>query len=154
MHEFRITKYDPKKRDTDGSYLDQEEWTCFSEVGGKLTLDEYEKVESAYINTAIDFISKSGIVSLRITGLEENMNESGFSENDEVWLSSLPKILSSILRDLFWCRLESERGFIHFGWDYYMYVGVSEISQSAFSSASDRGLFVEEFTSPYHPEEC
>jgi hypothetical protein len=36
LFSWRITKYDPVKRDADGSYLDHEEWTCFSAVGTKV----------------------------------------------------------------------------------------------------------------------
>ncbi|MBP1917484.1 hypothetical protein [Lederbergia galactosidilytica] len=47
MNSWRITKYDPVKRDADGSYLDLEEWTCFSEVGTKVSIEEYQITEES-----------------------------------------------------------------------------------------------------------
>jgi hypothetical protein len=35
------------------------------------------------------------------------------------------------------------------GYDFYMYIGVPRVEESALSAASDLGLFVEEFESPY-----
>lgn len=45
LNSWRITKYDPLNRDADGIYLDLEEWTCFSEVGTKVSMAEYEVTE-------------------------------------------------------------------------------------------------------------
>lgn len=43
-------------------------------------------------------------------------------------------------------------GFVHFGYDYYMYVGVETPCPQAQRLAAQLGLFVEEMRSPYHPE--
>ncbi|MBO1511363.1 hypothetical protein [Metabacillus bambusae] len=44
MYSWRVTKYDPLIRDVDGSYLNDEEWTCFSELGTKISIEEYLKM--------------------------------------------------------------------------------------------------------------
>ena len=68
-------------------------------------------------------------------------------------LGQLGFVIPSILREEFWCRLEGEGCFLHFGHDYYMYVGVPVPCPESQKLASRLGLFVEEFASPYHPEE-
>ena len=51
MQYFRVTKYDPKKRDDNDLYLDQEEWTS----PGQVPNDEYLVVEAKYIDAAKAF---------------------------------------------------------------------------------------------------
>jgi hypothetical protein len=48
------------------------------------------------------------------------------------------------------CRLQADHGFVHFRWDYYMYLGVPRPCPVAERTASELGLYVEEFASPYH----
>lgn len=55
----RIMKYDPLKRNEKGAYL-EDEWTSFSDVGKVfsgvvLTLDEYQEMESKYVEAAYFF---------------------------------------------------------------------------------------------------
>lgn len=59
MYCWRITKYDPNKRDKDGLFL-EESWTSFSDVGritsgSRLTVNEYIQVEEAYIK-AVEYL--------------------------------------------------------------------------------------------------
>jgi len=57
------------------------------------------------------------------------------------------------LREAIWCKLEAEgRFYIHFGWDYYMYIGSDKSSADAIQLATSDGLFVEDFISPYLTE--
>ena len=70
MFEFRVTKYDPKKRNEAGHYL-LAEWTCFSEVGDSVCLEEYERVEGAYLQSAIDFARVWSAEGFTISGLED-----------------------------------------------------------------------------------
>jgi len=67
-------KYNPKFRGEDGYYTLKEEWTCPSQIGkiidGKeFTLDEYLRVETAYINTVLTFLHECGLSTLRILQL-------------------------------------------------------------------------------------
>ena len=154
MNEYRVTKYNPENRNDHGHYLDKEEWTEFCEVGKKVSLEEYTNIETAYIESAVDFISGSGIREFKVVALEDSSGQSKYKDNDVVPVAALESVIRSLLRGEFWCRLESDLGFIHVGWDYYMYVGVSSIGSSAIERAQNRGLFVETFNSPYHPENC
>ncbi len=154
MHQFRVTKYDPAHRDTTGAYL-LDDWTSSSDVGRvfggtTLTPERYQAVEDAYVSTALSFLSESGISHLRVAGLESRPpTKDAPSEGDEVSLEALEVVLRGLLRERFWCRLEAANGFIHVGWDYYMYVGVPQGCPAASAAASAQGLFVESFPSPY-----
>ena len=154
MYEFRITKYDPNKRNKLGHYLDANEWTCFSDVGKSVSLEEYEAIEKAYILSVIDLFLNAGISYLKIKGFENYHKHSDLKENEVILMADLSSELQSVLRNEFWCMFESEKGFVHFGYDYYMYVGVSEINNLLIDKIRNRRLFVEEFVSPYHEENC
>ena len=153
MLEFRVTKYNPKNRNEAGSYL-LDEWTCFSEVGESVSLEEYKKVEEAYLQSAIDFARIWSSGGFTISGLEDHNENTQLVEGQQMTANDLPCVLRSILRNEFWCRLESLDGFIHVGHDYYMYMGVPKIDRGIIATVYERGLFVEDVTSPYHPEKC
>jgi hypothetical protein len=155
MKQFRVTKYDPKHRDARGAYT-QEEWTSYSDIGKSVTKEEYEKVETAYIETALKFLTEQGIAELKITCLERHgdSREANRSLSDGTTIKTdfLVPVLRGILREHYWAKLESKNAFLHFGWDYYMYIGVPDVPQQAPEYAARNGLFVEEFESPYRGE--
>ncbi|MGZ0707309.1 hypothetical protein ACWPKO_03105 [Coraliomargarita sp. W4R53] len=149
MKELRVTKYNPLKRDSSGAYLNEGEWTSFSEVGTSVSKEEYEKIEQAYIDSALNIVSDS---ELQLKGLEGDYDDPQLIEGGRVKGNGIEQVLRKLLREECWCRLESESAFIHVGWDYYMYVGASKIDESTLKMIEDRGLYPEDFTSPYHPE--
>lgn len=154
MNEYRITKYDPALRDSTGAYT-KKEWTMFTDIGRSfqgvvLTKSEYERVEDAYVQAALAFLTEGGLAELTIEGLENPQKKKlEFSEGSILSLNQVGDVIRRLLRDEFWCRLEGNGGFVHIGWDYYMYVGVSHPCPSAEKLADDVGLYVEEFKSPY-----
>lgn len=150
MNQYRITKYNPNNRNEQGQYQDTDEWTGFKEVGERLSLQAYELVEAAYIESALEIMTMGGVSQLTVAGLEDHAKVSGLKEGDSLRLDDLGVVLRSLLREAFWCRLESDRGFIHIGWDFYMYVGAQRVSPVALKRAEQRGLYVEVMTSPYH----
>ena len=55
------------------------------------------------------------------------------------------------LREAIWCRLEGVDGFyVHFGYDYYMYVGSERADEAPRDLPS--GIFAEQMGSPYSRE--
>lgn len=168
IHGWRITKYNPAFRDESGAYL-KDDWTSISEVGNlfdgkRLTVEEYHRVESAYVSTALDFLLAADIKSLKVNSLEKNnlpnaerrhiadipYNPKSLRNSTNVSGEILASICRLVLREVIWCRLESELGFyIHFGWDYYMYVGSLISSKEAIENGKANGLFIEEMMSPY-----
>jgi len=153
VHEYRVTKYNPEIRGQSGAYT-KVEWTFFRQIGQTfsgvlLTSDEYERVEEAYIQAALSFLRESGLLSMSVAGLENPRTQPLDFQNDSVLpLDRIGEIIRRILREEFWCRLERSEGFIHFGWDYYMYVGVPHPCPTAEARAAELGLYVEEFASP------
>ena len=150
MWQFRITKYDPNKRNDLGHYLDIDEWTEFSEVGKKISLEEYEAIEGLYLDAAYELISKSGIKFLNLIGLENYKKLCPYAENDQIDISNIRDVVRSLLRTEYWAKLESQEGFIHIGYDFYMYVGTKDFDESAICKIADSGLYVEQMSSPYN----
>ncbi len=161
MQGYRITKYNPSYFAASGAYL-KDEWTSISDVGkvfadGTLTLAEYQKVEDVYLTTVRIFADAAGINSLHVVGLEihDAMPQGRLEEGQNVSVPQAVEICREMLRERpVWCRLENEEGFyVHIGYDYYMYIGVSANThiQQAVESVKKLGLFVEKhWPSPYH----
>lgn len=159
MKQYRVTKYEPQKRNERGEYL-VDDWMSICDVGkefngGKLTRIEYDRIECAYIDIAVQMLTKAGVQSLVLKGVE---NYSGFSQEDlgirdgqEIKVTQLGPYMRAIVQERFWGRLEGEGAFLHFGYDFYMYVGVpAACPDSLVAAARKRGIFVESFTSPYN----
>ena len=158
MIEYRVSKYNPAFRDMDGRYL-RDEWTAVSDIGRSfggavLTREDYQRVEDAYVATALGFLREAGCASLAVVGLENyGRCPSAPPEGAVVAEPQLGDMIRSILRAEFWCLLEGGSCFLHFGYDYYLYVGVPSPCPQACLLASRSGLFVEEFDSPYRRRE-
>jgi len=154
MLEYRVTKYNPAYRDPSGAFL-VVEWTSASDLGhsfgdGVLTPDEYRRVEDAYVAVALSFLRVSGQMSLTVAALENKRRYPiRFSDGSAIGLEQLGSVIRLVLREEIWCRLDGPSGFLHFGWDYYMYIGVSYPCPESQELAEHLGLFVEEFPSPY-----
>jgi len=150
INQFRITKYNPLFRDEEGHYL-IDEWTDYSDVGqifkGKeLTYDEYVKVEKRYISVAMELAKLANVASFSIEAFEGKKCK---SIKKPVMLEALPNIIKSILRSEFWCKLVSNNFFIHFGYDYYMYIGCVLPNDVAYGISLKHELYCEEMMSPY-----
>lgn len=154
MNEYRITKYDPQLRDARGAYSLPNEWTSYSDVDrGIVSLQDYLATERSYVETAAAFLGEAGVAIIAARAVENRRGaKSAPAEGMLLRPSEWERSFRAVLREEWWCRFESEEAFVHFGWDYYMYVGVPRTPLRACAAASGRGLFVEPFTSPYHPE--
>ncbi|HEY1066450.1 MAG TPA: hypothetical protein VGE52_10090 [Pirellulales bacterium] len=156
MHEYRVTKYNPALRTAAGAYS-REEWHRFCHIGemfdGRVfTLAEYQQVESAYIKAALTFMRSTNVERLSVCGLENSARiPLSFTEGDELTLEQSAGVLRSLLREDYWCKLETLDAFIHVGWDYYLYIGVSQPTDAARREAEALGLYMESFPSPYRP---
>lgn len=155
MKEYRITKYDPSFRDYAGAYT-RDEWISVRDSGRSfagvmLTLEEYERVEGAYVEVAMAFLREAGVSALRVEGLENQRGHVlNFREGSLLPLERVGDVLRRILREEFWSRLQGVGGFVHIGWDFYMYVGVRCPCPAARAQATELGLYVEKFSSPYN----
>lgn len=151
MKEYRISKYNPKNRVNDKYSI--YEWTSMSDIGktfdtGLLSYIQYKKVELAYINCCIDIINQAGILELAVCNAEYYDKNIGFSkivsrEND------IREIIMCCLQEKCWVKLEAKNFFIHFGYDYYMYVGTNLPEPLIGDISHKYALFCEEIPSPY-----
>jgi hypothetical protein len=157
MIEYRVTKYNPALRDASGAYIGTD-WISVADIGREfdgvvLTDHEYHRVEQAYIDSALAFLHEGGLTSLRVEGLENSKGLSlDFEDGSIISVRDLGDLIRHILRNVFWCRFEGEDGFVHFGWDYHMYIGVPHRCVAAEQFAEELGLYPEEFASPYKEE--
>ena len=78
MKTYRITKYNPSKRNEQGHYLDNNEWTSISDLKN---LDEYFKVESAYVNAILTILQHFKISRLYAVFIEKHTNEEDFNSS-------------------------------------------------------------------------
>lgn len=166
MYCWRITKYDPQYRDDEGRYI-KDDWTSFSDIGkfyeGKeFTLKEYMLMENKYIDAVISIMKYLQITTLEITNIEKYVDpdESNFEEmsnllktikdRDLIDIESIPDVCRLILREQMWAKLKYKSAmFVHFGYDYYMYIGSSVDCRNHLNNAKQPSLFIEPFESPY-----
>jgi hypothetical protein len=150
VNQYRVTKYNPALRGPNGAFKG-DEWTSVKDIGRSfagviLTREEYKRVEHAYASAALAFLDEAGLTSLRVEGLENTRGQHlAFAEGTVLPVEHVDEIIGRILREEFWCRLEGNGGFLHFGWDYYMYVGVPNPCLKAQARTLELGLYVEEF---------
>ena len=173
MFDYRITKYNPANRNRAGSYT-KNEWTSFGDIGSifdneLLSFDAYHIIEDAYIEAIeniMDFLKQE---TLYLSGLEINVDKANeicgkhsqeminllkeLKEEKELSRNEVCVVARMILRNYIWGKLQNENMFVHFGYDYYMYIGSAKpLPAYMISAIGKAGLFVEEFESPYHEE--
>jgi hypothetical protein len=117
-------------------------------------------VESAYLDTILNFYTDAGfpllmVLDVELAGQIPNVPGEVLSlppvQDMTVGRSDLQTVIRSCLREIFWCRLESEdKAFmIHFGYDFYVYISGVEPSPTTRAIAQSRGVFIEPCQSPY-----
>lgn len=171
---WRITKYNPTNL-IKGVYQ-KKEWTSISEVGkifstGKFLLEHYLQTELLYIMAIIYIMNENSITSLQVADLEKYSIELEKAEFNSIYTDEMKRFYSNvkngdyisehelevltqlILREKIWCKFQSEDMFVHFGFDYYMYIGSMMDCSDSLMKISNSGLFVEYFKSPYLEEE-
>jgi len=169
MFSWKITKYNPKNRDSSGIYLDKDEWTSYSDIGTTIhnnifTYQKYLAIEDAYVPSIILFMECNALEQLHIAGLEKThtvlQNDPNNSEEMKKVFDAIQNRLAFdqksiaivarlVLREKLWCTLQAKDMFVHFGWDYYMYIGSTHMCDKAIAKIKAFGLFVEEYRSPY-----
>jgi hypothetical protein len=155
-HQYRVTKFDPANRNEAGNYT-ADEWYLHCQIGDTfdgvlLTEDEYLRVEDAYIATALRFHSDAGQPDIFAISVEDNRKLGAPAEGSLITSNQLPALCRAMLRGDYWCRIEGRDFFIHFGYDFYMYIGACAATEHTLDFARSEGLFPEPFASPYHPE--
>jgi len=168
---WRITKYDPAFRDNKDRFT-KETWTSISDVGQdfegeKLTIEEYLRVEQLYVDAVIGLTKTLGIATIEIRGLEKHEEKLDPGDWASIYsqdiyrvfeytteaiclpIEDVGSICRLVLREQLWCKLESTQMFVHFGYDFYMYLACHAVDADVIDSISASGLFLEEMNSPY-----
>jgi len=70
-------------------------------------------------------------------------------DREAIGLELLPDLCKLALREYIWLKIESELMVIHFGYDYYMYIGVEKFDKSLIKQFEEKGIFIESYQSPY-----
>ena len=156
-HQHRITKYNPALRDASGAFTG-DDWTACSDVGrafGGVVLAQaaYQLVEDAYVFAVDSLLRAAGVDSLQLRGLENRSNSKlpGFVKpGADLNVAQCAEFARIALRERAWGRLVAPgRAYVHFGYDYYMYIGLPRKCADTLDAVQQRGLFVEPFRSPY-----
>jgi len=170
MISYRITKFDPNKRNQEGHYLDDSEWTAISDIGNpkykNTTYQDYEKIETAYVESVKLILNEKNMKTLQTDSIElhnsstdfENFKNDGrlknisidfneeiqrLKENTILEFNEIDKIIRLILRETIWMNLIHSGIKIIFGYDYYMYVECLELKENTIENIEKMGLFVE-----------
>ena len=155
MKQYRVTKYNPDYRDANGAYQ-KDEWTEFSDIGKSfnghiLTADEYYEVEKHYIQMCTDVWEKQGSHHIYVNDIEKH-GFSLFIPKTVKDKKPLSRMVKNILENKLWARLVGDDFFLHFGYDYYMYIGTVLEPDTMSELASKYNLYCEEMISPYLEE--
>ena len=173
MFSWRITKYNPKNRDSSGNYLDKEEWTSYFDINNTIsnkayTYQQYLSIEDAYIVSIIMFMKCNKVKTLCVVALEKShtlLEDDSYASKEMKQayetikngaacdISTIAIIARLILRERIWCKFEAKSMFVHFGWDYYMYISSARACNQSIQKIKALGLYVEEYASPYLDEE-
>lgn len=170
MTSYRITKFDPKRRNDQGFYLDNSEWTSISDIGkteyNNVTYEEYEKIENAYVDAVMLILKDINLNFLTVDSLELYATKKDFKKDEKtgrlkninfdfdidikslkngVQLDStqIEKVIRLILRETVWMLLINDDFEVRFGYDYYMFVKTTNLKQSTIKQIEKNGLFVE-----------
>ncbi len=171
MNKYRITKYDPKFRDGDGAYT-EDDWTAYCDIGhvyrdALFTPEEYLRVEANYVSTILQAIRSLKVNALYIHKLEnmsaveeeqKSLDKYGLRlsqdeknvlfdlrDGKRVSISELPAYLRLLLRECFWCELHTEKStvIIYPGYDYYMYLHCDHLDESIITASAKQGIYIE-----------
>ena len=111
----------------------------------------YLNVENSYLSAMKSFLDEAGIESLELTALERRDTPAdGFLHRRNLSIAQSLDFARLVLREEAWGKLVVPgKAYVHFGYDYYMYIGVPSKCERSIAIARDPGLFVERIRSPY-----
>src|SRR5262245_7422980 len=111
MAGYRVTKYDPRKRNEDGVFIG-DDWTSVSDIGktfnGQVLSDsDYLAAENEYLRSVELFMAAAHLEALRVEDLDVKRRATSLTQivgaTDSEYLQGLrnhSKVSGSVLRDL------------------------------------------------------
>lgn len=154
---YWITKYDPRYRDETGIYR-REEWTFFAQVGRRVggrrfTMNEYLRVEACYLEALRLLLVEAGLDHLELRALWIRRGVPALRRwrtRTSLDVRQCLEFTRLALREQVHGQLIApRRAYVQFGWDYYMYVGLSRPTPKALEAIAGLGLFADPWPSPY-----
>lgn len=142
---YRITKY---FNYLSNGHLSDDGWSSFSDVGKKISFEQYLEIEKQYIDTILAICKYNNIGYLKISKLWTNTKTYNLKNKDLISIKDLPNIISCILREDIWCKLVHRKCQFHFGYDFYMYC-ISQQDLFEFLKNNSK-LNIEKYKSPYY----
>ena len=170
MTSYRITKYDPSRRNEQGHYLENSEWTAISDIGkpdyNNVTYEEYEEIESAYVAAIKSIMQDNNLEFLKVDSLELYDKKQDFKKYEKTGrlrniavdfdkelkplkdglqlnATEIDKIIRLILRETVSMLLVNKDFEVRFGSDFYMYVKAATLKVETIQKIEDTKLFVE-----------
>ena len=107
MFVYRITKYNPIYRNSQGHYT-LDEWTSFSDIGKSkynLSLQDYLKVENAYLESIKIIVEFNKTINFIFKNVENNTSYKIPKESEN--LDKIFEIATKCLREELWCQVIS-----------------------------------------------
>ena len=151
MFNYRISKYNPKFVNENGTYT-KDEWKSVSDIGehfedsGTLTGAQYMKVEKQYVNFFFDLLSNLKIRKIKISNQKpervfwktEFKNK---NSTDKDWLSI---IFQNVMREKFKCKFKAKDVVINGEKDYYLSItSKTNLFDTLSEIAKNNNLFCE-----------
>jgi hypothetical protein len=157
-YEIRLSKYDPAKRDFTGAFTGSD-WVTYSqvgtEVGGRLlTKEEYKRVEDVYVETIVRALREAGLQKVLVEGIRRfdkaPRATNKFRKGQKIDLETASRLIRLSFQDRIEVALSVPRQmYLHFGFDFLVYFGLTKPTPLANAFASEKGLFLEKMASPY-----
>ena len=160
---WRVTRYDPARRDWRGAYP-SDEWTCSDDIGGTfrdgvLTPGRYLACEDAYVAVVEEAVRESGVAGLRVASLTPLPPppaclpplDPADEPEEGAWVPAgrVGAAVRAVLRGEGWARLEGKGLDVHCCENLYLWLTSRRDLPGALSLARGAGLFPEEVVSPF-----
>ena len=154
---WRVTRYDPARRDWRGAYP-YDEWTCGEDIGdtfrdGTLTPGRYLACEDAYVAVVEEAVRESGVAGLRVADIDPLPPpparlpplDPADEPREGAWVPAgrVGAAVRAVLRGDGWARLEGEGLDVHCDGDLYLWLISRRDLPGALSLARGAGLFPE-----------
>lgn len=152
MHYYRVSKYfRSTDHDTTPGSVPQvfNEWTSIYDVGNiyngtKLTMPEYERVETEYIDFVVDVLESSGIKEVKVAYIEARKTRC-WRKNKTLNIESARQFIRDCMREYCWGQIAAKDFIWEPGYDYYMHIGTELSFADVQKIAQERYLFIEEW---------
>lgn len=164
--DYSISKYRPQFYNSERCYI-RNEWTSIFDIGksfadGILTEEEYIKIETKYIATAIELARLAGCTYLTVSYIEGDStdivdsvnshklnhvlieNAKTISRGLRVSLNDCPDFLRLCLRECCWAIFSSKTHnfLVEFGYDYYMHIHTVVPKNQVVEIVNRNGLYL------------